>query len=47
MYYDPDTVKAIHRDRMDQLRRARNPRRGWRDDADGRPRRRPRPEREL
>ncbi|HSJ90706.1 MAG TPA: hypothetical protein VK917_01480 [Ilumatobacter sp.] len=46
MYDDPHYVKAIHRDRMERLRRVRNPRRGWRDDERN-PRRRRRADREL
>lgn len=41
MYDDPHFVKAIHRDRVDRLRRFRNPPREWRDDPERRPPRRP------
>lgn len=41
MYYDPFEVRAIHQDRIDHLRRVRNPRRGRRD-PDRTPPRRPR-----
>jgi hypothetical protein len=46
MYDEPNLVAAIHRDRMERLRRTRNPRRGWRDDPDRTPPRRRRSGRE-
>jgi hypothetical protein len=46
MFDAPNLVEAIHRDRLERLRRIRNPRRGWRDDHERTPRWRPRSERE-